>query len=64
MKIDGGCHCGDITYEAEIDPETVGICHCTDCQALSASAFRTFVMAPEDDFRILSGDPKPTASRP
>ncbi len=58
MKIDGGCHCGDITYEAEIDPETVGICHCTDCQALSASAFRTLVMAPEDDFRILSGDPK------
>ena len=25
MKIDGGCHCGDITYEAEIDPEKVGV---------------------------------------
>ena len=58
MKIDGGCHCGDITYEAEIDPEKVGICHCTDCQTLSASVFRTFVMVPEDAFRILSGDPK------
>jgi hypothetical protein len=58
MKIDGACHCGDISYEAEIDPDKVGICHCTDCQTLSASAFRTFVMVPEDDFRILSGDPK------
>ena len=58
MKIDGGCHCGNITYEAEIDPEMVGICHCTDCQALSASAFRTILPVPENDFRILSGEPK------
>jgi hypothetical protein len=21
MKIDGGCHCGRITYEAEVGPE-------------------------------------------
>jgi hypothetical protein len=21
MKIDGACHCGKITYEAEVDPE-------------------------------------------
>lgn len=58
MKIDGGCHCGRITYEAEIDPETVGICHCTDCQALSASAFRTVVPAQDDAFTLLSGEPK------
>jgi hypothetical protein len=58
MKIDGGCHCGNITYEAEIDPEKVAICHCTDCQALSASAFRTILPVPGDSFRILSGEPK------
>ena len=33
MHIDGGCHCGNITYEADIDPEAVSICHCADCQA-------------------------------
>jgi hypothetical protein len=32
MKIDGSCHCGCITYEAEIDPTKVMICHWTDCQ--------------------------------
>jgi hypothetical protein len=26
MKIDGRCHCGYITYEAEIDPEKVMVC--------------------------------------
>ena len=58
MKIDGGCHCGAITYEAEIDSENVIICHCTDCQQLSGAAFRTTVFAPEDGFKLLSGEPK------
>ena len=49
MKIDGGCHCGNITYSAEIDPENVGICHCTDCQTLSGTAFRTSVRATKED---------------
>lgn len=58
MKIDGGCHCGNITYEAEIDPEQVLICHCTDCQTLSGSAFRTIVPALEGTFKFLTGTPK------
>jgi len=58
MKIDGGCHCGHITYEAEIDGEQVIICHCTDCQTLSASAFRTVVFVPETSFTLLSGSLK------
>ena len=35
MKVTGSCHCGQITYEAEVDPETVRVCHCTDCQKLT-----------------------------
>ena len=58
MKIDGGCHCGYISYEAEIDPEKVVICHCTDCQTLSGSAFRTVALTHENAFRLLSGEPK------
>jgi hypothetical protein len=57
MKIDGGCHCGYITYEAEADPERVGICHCTDCQTLSGSAFRTGIRVASDSFRMLSSEP-------
>ncbi|MBC8242071.1 MAG: GFA family protein [Alphaproteobacteria bacterium] len=58
MKIDGGCHCGNITYEAEVDPEKAAICHCTDCQSMSGSAFRTVVLSFEDAFTLLSGEPK------
>ena len=58
MKIDGSCHCGAIRYEAEIDPDAAGICHCTDCQMLTGSAFRVTVATGEDQFRLLSGQPK------
>src|SRR5437870_12574900 len=58
MKIDGGCHCGYITYTAEIDADNVGICHCTDCQTLSGSAFRTSVRAAKDAFSLIAGQPK------
>jgi hypothetical protein len=58
MKIDGRCHCGFIFYQAEIDPEKVEICHCTDCQTLSGSAFRTVVLVKIESFRLLSGVPK------
>jgi hypothetical protein len=58
MKIDGRCHCGYISYEAEIDPEKVTICNCTDCQTLSGSAFRTAAAAREGTFKLLSGELK------
>ncbi len=58
MKIDGSCHCGQITYEAELNLEKVAVCHCNDCQKLSGSAFRTVAMVPDTDFTLLSGDLK------
>ncbi|MBI3918772.1 MAG: GFA family protein [Betaproteobacteria bacterium] len=58
MRVDGGCHCGKITYEAEIDPETVSICHCTDCQTLSGSAYRSNVRTLKGTFKLRSGQPK------
>jgi hypothetical protein len=58
MKIDGGCHCGSIRFEAEVDPATVVICHCTDCQTFSGSAFRTVVQTTPGTFALLSGAPK------
>ena len=57
MKISGGCHCGAIGYEAEVDPESVSVCHCTDCQTLTGSAFRVVVQAKREGFR-LQGKPK------
>ena len=58
MNVEGSCHCGLIRYEAEIDPAKVGICHCTDCQILTGSAFSTFVQVPKESFRLTRGAPK------
>ena len=58
MKVDGGCHCGNIRFEAEVNPDTAGICHCTDCQALSGSAYRPNVRTIKGGFRLLAGQPK------
>ncbi len=58
MKADGSCHCNFISYAAEIDPDRVRICHCDDCQKLSGSAFRIVVSVDEQDFTLLSGQPK------
>lgn len=57
MHINGSCHCGAITFTAEIDPGRVMVCHCTDCQILSGSPFRTVVAAPMAKFS-LRGTPK------
>ena len=58
MRIDGECHCGYITYQAEIDPDEVYVCHCTDCQTISGSAFRWAVPVAEEAFELLTGEPK------
>lgn len=57
MKVTGGCHCGAIAYEAEIDPGAVIICHCTDCQTLSGSAYRTVAFTAPDALTFTKGAP-------
>jgi hypothetical protein len=56
MRIDGACHCGYITIEGEADPEKTSVCHCTDCQKGTGSAFRVNVPVSGATFRI-SGQP-------
>jgi hypothetical protein len=52
MKVSGACHCGSITIEGEADPEKVTICHCTDCQTGTGSAFRVSVPIPGSQFKM------------
>ena len=57
MKIEGCCHCGKISYEAEINPDYVIICHCTDCQTISGAPYRVTVPVKTENFK-LHGQPK------
>jgi len=58
MKVEGRCHCGQITYDAIVDPAKVTICHCADCQMLTGSAYRVTVPVPRETFSLRSGQPK------
>src|SRR5438034_11274106 len=56
MKVTGRCHCGQITFAAEVDASRVRVCHCSDCQALSGSAFRTNVPVLAGTFALRTGE--------
>lgn len=58
MNITGSCHCGELSFTARVDTEKVMVCHCTDCQVLSASAFRTVVMSEPNELTFNKGTPK------
>ncbi len=58
MLIDGQCHCGQVTYQADIDPNQVSICHCTDCQTLTGSAYRVTVTTSRGNLHLTGQPPK------
>ena len=57
MKIDGACHCGFVTFEADVEPDSAGVCHCTDCQVLAGAPYRFVVRSKPDTFKLRSGEP-------
>ena len=57
MQINGACHCGRVSFTAQIDPTRVMICHCSDCQTLSGAPFRAVAVAPYDTL-VLHGETK------
>lgn len=58
MKVEGQCQCGAIEFEAQVQPGTVTICHCLDCQTHSGSAFRANISAPAAEFQLTKGAPR------
>ena len=57
MITTGGCFCGSIEYQADIDPNMIGICHCRDCQIFGGSAFRTVAAVTPGNFQFTRGEP-------
>ena len=56
MQINGTCLCGDIIWQASIDPKLAGVCHCTDCQTVGGSAFQFTTRVAREDFELLIGE--------
>ena len=58
MQRRGGCQCGKIRYEIKAEPLSLYVCHCTECQKQSASAFGMSMPVPRNALVILEGKPK------
>jgi hypothetical protein len=54
----GGCQCGSVRYHLEGEPVGLAVCHCTECQRQSGSAFGMSLAVPRNTFRLLSGELK------
>lgn len=55
-SMEGGCQCGKVRYRIDGEPLNLAICHCTECQRQSGSAFGMSLAVKSEDFRLLSGD--------
>jgi hypothetical protein len=48
----GHCLCGSITYRVTAAPVMQGVCHCTDCQRQTGTAFSVIIGVPRDALTI------------
>ncbi len=55
---EGGCQCGALRYSVVGAPIALAVCHCTECQRQSGSAFGMSLIVPKDAFRMTSGEPR------
>jgi hypothetical protein len=53
----GGCLCGKVRYSVDAEPAFVGVCHCTNCQKHSGSAFAIAIAVPKPLLTV-TGSPK------
>lgn len=58
MKLEGGCYCGQVRYEAEGEPVLQAQCHCRECQYITGGSPNVFVAMPIPGFRYTRGQPK------
>jgi hypothetical protein len=59
MKYTARCTCGAVQFGFNTDPDFVASCHCLDCKRASGGEAATFFGVPQDDFKLISGNPKP-----
>lgn len=62
-RITGGCACGKVRYEIAEAPIFQAVCHCSDCQKSSGSAFAEVLLVAADRFAMSGAEPRFHASK-
>lgn len=57
LPLQGQCRCGQLRYQVREAPKFTMVCHCTDCQQLTSSAFSMGMVVAETGFE-LQGEPR------
>lgn len=67
-RMSGGCACGKVRFEAEVDSDDAYLCHCRMCQRATGSVSIAFKNLPHARVRWLSApdwyESSPIANRP
>jgi hypothetical protein len=54
--ITGTCQCVKVHYKIKQPPIITVVCHCSDCQKVSAGAFSMTMMVKREDFELVRGE--------
>jgi hypothetical protein len=55
-RIEGGCLCGAVRFEATGAPIDVAWCHCESCRKHSGAPVSVFVAIPHDAYKVTKGE--------
>lgn len=56
-RVEGGCFCGAIRYEAVGECSNTMVCHCQSCRRVAAAPVVAWVTFPVEGFRFIKGKP-------
>jgi hypothetical protein len=51
-QIIGGCLCGQVRYQADVEPSFTAICHCKNCQKQVGTAFTVWIAIPKSSLSV------------
>ena len=57
LPLDGGCRCGEVRLRVTRPPLLASACHCTGCQAMTASAYSLTLTLPSEGLDLVAGEP-------
>ena len=63
-KVNGGCMCGAVRFEATGNPINVAYCHCSDCRGFTGAPVVTWIAFYTEQVRFIRGECKIYESSP